>query len=786
MGRVAGVRTDPRARRPRWGAAQRGARLRALTPRQPGTGTILRHRRGRPGRRSRRRRPRRRHRAASPSRRELRVFRRPRSCARSGRSGAGDRGAGRDRRRAGGAAIRPSTGAPVAARPALFRRRSRLHHLGRRDGGGKARPRASGHPGGRHGESSCRSRGSGGRRSLARAPRHRRSAAIIAPFLRARTAGELSGTGLEVRAIGTSRRRRSLAARPARTHRRRRAGSGPSPARSDAGGRGGTPVRALVTGASGFIGGAVARALLRRGTHVRVLLRPGTAPNVPEPGEVEIARGDLRDAGAVCAAVRGCGAVFHVGALYSFAAPASEVLAVNVGGTRNVIEAVRAEGARLVYTSSIATVGAMRNGVLPDERSMPDGPAPGPYKESKREAEALVREEAQRGLDAVIVNPTFPVGVGDVKPTPTGAVIRDFLDGRLPAYVDSGMNVIDVDDVAEGELLALERGERGERYILGHANLTMREFLEELAVISGRKPPRIRMPHLVALDLAIERAQGWFEREQYAEGYWWAELESNATMDAEYLLLTHFLGARDEEHWRGVAQDIRNYQRDDGSWAMYHGAPGDLSTSIECYFALKLAGDSPEAPHLARARQFIRARGGIARARTFTRIWLALFGQWSWDDLPVMPPELMLLPASAPFSIYRFSSWARGTLVPLLLLMNDRPVRPVPDSARLDELRVPGAAPRAPRDAIDRLFRAIDTALRGYGRLPFHPFRQRARKAVEQWILAHQEADGSWGGIQPPWVYSLMALSALGHPLDHPALRKGLGGMHGRRMPRAP
>ncbi|OLD47640.1 MAG: hypothetical protein AUI48_02850 [Chloroflexi bacterium 13_1_40CM_2_68_14] len=261
-------------------------------------------------------------------------------------------------------------------------------------------------------------------------------------------------------------------------------------------------MRALVTGASGFIGGAVARALLRRGTHVRVLLRPGTAPNVPEPGEVEIARGDLRDAGAVCAAVRGCGAVFHVGALYSFAAPASEVLAVNVGGTRNVIEAVRAEGARLVYTSSIATVGAMHNGVLPDERSMPDGPAPGPYKESKREAEALVREEAQRGLDAVIVNPTFPVGVGDVKPTPTGAVIRDFLDGRLPAYVDTGMNVIDVDDVAEGELLALERGERGERYILGHANLTMREFLEELAVISGRKPPRIRMPHLVALGLA--------------------------------------------------------------------------------------------------------------------------------------------------------------------------------------------------------------------------------------------------------------------------------------------
>jgi dihydroflavonol-4-reductase len=233
-----------------------------------------------------------------------------------------------------------------------------------------------------------------------------------------------------------------------------------------------------------------------------VLLRAGSAPNLPDANAVEIARGDLRDAQAVSAAARGCDAIFHVGALYSFSAPAADVLASNVGGTRNVIAAARESGARLVYTSSIATIGGVRDGIVPDEECNPVGAPPGPYKKSKWEAEALVREEARRGLSALIVNPTFPVGVGDVKPTPTGALIRDFLEGRMPAYVDTGMNVVDVDDVAEGHLLALERGRNGERYILGNANLTMRELLEGLAAIAGRKAPRFRMPHLLALGLA--------------------------------------------------------------------------------------------------------------------------------------------------------------------------------------------------------------------------------------------------------------------------------------------
>jgi len=261
-------------------------------------------------------------------------------------------------------------------------------------------------------------------------------------------------------------------------------------------------VTALVTGASGFIGGAVVRSLLVRGVRVRALLRPGATANVPEPGAVMVARGDLRDAAAVRAAAEGCNAVFHVGGLYSFFAPAAELHAINVGGTRNVIEAARAAGARLIHTSSISTIGGVRDGAIPDERQDAGGVAPGPYKETKWQAEQMVREAVERGLDAVIVNPTFPVGEGDVKPTPTGAVIRDFLEGRMPAYLDTGMNVVDIDDVAEGHWLAFERGQRGERYILGNANLMMRELLEQLAQISGRKAPRIRLPYAVALGLA--------------------------------------------------------------------------------------------------------------------------------------------------------------------------------------------------------------------------------------------------------------------------------------------
>ena len=283
---------------------------------------------------------------------------------------------------------------------------------------------------------------------------------------------------------------------------------------------------------------------------------------------------------------------------------------------------------------------------------------------------------------------------------------------------------------------------------------------------------------------ALARTQDYFLRTQHPDGYWWGELESNPTMEAEYIMVTHFLGSEEGDRIPKIATDIRRRQSSDGSWRMYYGAPGDLSTTIECYFALKLTGASPDEPEMRRAREFILAKGGVPRARIFTKIWLALFGQWDWRGTPMMPRELMLLPKWAPFNIYKFSSWARATIVPMLVILTERPTRPVPPELGLDELY---SGPRTNADlrlpsrgrgplSMERLFLAADHLLRWYEKAPWKPFRKLAMRRAERWIVEHQEADGSWGGIQPPWVYALMALSHLGRPLDDPVLALGLDG----------
>ena len=296
----------------------------------------------------------------------------------------------------------------------------------------------------------------------------------------------------------------------------------------------------------------------------------------------------------------------------------------------------------------------------------------------------------------------------------------------------------------------------------------------------------VRGDLLAAVDQAVGRCQQYFRETQYADGYWWGELESNPTMEAEYLMLCRFLGRDDPERWRKVSNYILNKQRDDGSWGQYFQAPGDLSTTVECYFALKLAGHSGDSAPLAKAREFILSKGGVPKVRVFTKIWLALFGQWDWKGTPNMPPELILFPSWVPFNIYEFSSWARATIVPMLILLTDRPYCPVPESANIDELFPDGREatdyalprPKAGPGWSMALYWA-DRLVGLYRRSPVHPFRGRARRKIVEWVLEHQEADGAWGGIQPPWVYSLIALHHLGYSPDHEAIERGFEGFEG-------
>ncbi len=325
---------------------------------------------------------------------------------------------------------------------------------------------------------------------------------------------------------------------------------------------------------------------------------------------------------------------------------------------------------------------------------------------------------------------------------------------------------------------------------------------------------------------ALERARDHALGLQHADGWWQGELETNVTMDAEDLLLREFLGLHDDAAIAAAARWIRSQQRDDGTWANFYGGPGDLSTTVEAYLALRLAGDEPDTPHMKQACAWILDEGGVEATRVFTRIWLALSGLWSWDDLPVIPPELIYLPAWFPLNIYDWGCWARQTMVALAVVQSFRPSRPL--WFTIDELKTGGAhgrAPgprrsadarpvpsggrppgtprsggdsipprpptggnpfprtplggdRSPRSAPDpwaRVFTALDKSLHLYR--PVKSVRRAALRRCAEWIIARQERDGCWGGIQPPWVYSLMALNLLGYDLDHPVLARGLAGL---------
>ena len=278
----------------------------------------------------------------------------------------------------------------------------------------------------------------------------------------------------------------------------------------------------LVTGASGFVGAAVARALLAAGRKVRALLRPSSDRRNVEGLAIDVRLGSLTEPRSLAAALEGCGALYHVAADYRlWVRNPATMYAVNVDGTRSLMEAALAAGVgRIVYTSSVATLGWRPDGTAADETT-PSALADmvGHYKRSKFLAEAAVRDLVRtRALPAVIVNPSTPVGPRDVKPTPTGRIIIEAASGRMPAYVDTGLNLVHVDDVARGHLLAEDKGRVGERYILGGENLTLGDILRLVAGIVGRKPPKIEVPAALVWPVAvIEEALGWLiGREPFA------------------------------------------------------------------------------------------------------------------------------------------------------------------------------------------------------------------------------------------------------------------------------
>jgi squalene-hopene/tetraprenyl-beta-curcumene cyclase len=279
---------------------------------------------------------------------------------------------------------------------------------------------------------------------------------------------------------------------------------------------------------------------------------------------------------------------------------------------------------------------------------------------------------------------------------------------------------------------------------------------------------------------AIEAARRYLLSIQREDGHWCGELEGDTILESEYLLTLWFLGRASEPRFGKAAEYLRRQQLPEGGWALYPGGPAEVSSSVKAYFALKLAGDDPQAPHMVRAREVIRAQGGIGACNSFTRIYLAIFGQASWSDCPAVPPELVLLPDWLPFNVYKMSSWSRAIVVPLSILWAAKPSCPIPPEKSIAELVVdaadaPAGKPAPPRLGRERFWRAaftvIDRVLHGIERLRWTPLRRQAMRKAEAWILKRLEKSGGLGAIFPPIINTIIALRCLGYPLDDPTLK---------------
>ncbi len=282
------------------------------------------------------------------------------------------------------------------------------------------------------------------------------------------------------------------------------------------------------------------------------------------------------------------------------------------------------------------------------------------------------------------------------------------------------------------------------------------------------------------LSRALSRAAGHLFSLQAKEGYWWAELEANTTLTSEYVYLMHMLGRVDPEREKQCRAELLSEQRPDGGWWIYYGGPSELSATVEAYVALKLTGENPDSKPMRQAREFILANGGLSKVRVFTKIHLAMMGLYDYRGTPTLPPWVMLFPQRFFMSIYQMSSWARSCVVPLVILLDKKPVWKPQRAISIDELYAEGRQmalygwPWNRRKLVswDNLFIAIDHVLRFLEGKKLIPFRGVGLRRAERWILSHQDDEGDWGGIIPAMAYSQLALKALGYPKDHPALRK--------------
>ena len=291
--------------------------------------------------------------------------------------------------------------------------------------------------------------------------------------------------------------------------------------------------------------------------------------------------------------------------------------------------------------------------------------------------------------------------------------------------------------------------------------------------------------HAVAperLGQAIKSSQAYILSQQHPDGHWVGELESNTTLTSEYILFCHFVGCVDERRQAKCVQYLLSEQQTDGGWTLYYGGPSDLSTTIEAYFAMRVAGVPPEIPPMQRARQCIHTLGGLSQARVFTKIFLALFGQFDWRGIPVIPPEIIFLPSSFYINIYEFSSWSRSVIIPLTILFAKKPICPLPPSCQVEEelfVEPPGSG----RYALKRrekglswelLFVMLDGLLKVSEKYTSHTLRETALRRAEQWTLEHQDQTGDWGGIMPAMMNSVLALVSLGYGPTSRPVAKGL------------